>query len=403
MKSKKTFTTILTFILALVSLAELNSQNVKWGYQSFKYEYMPVYNLPSEYKNYRVVFENASTDGAPLDKRKLYYAEKYVPGFLNLTTVYSQSGFFNSATNLYVNPELNASNPDVNSDLELVFIFNNMELLDKAESFYVPANTTTGAVPSYYNYKLTFKFPYHIKLFDRRKNQVVFDTLIDTQKTTLFPADYRYDALGNKVAFPGHANKPELDMDYSKNTRDLYFKSKSSLMADCMNESKAVLKKCMIYHWDKFAMRITFVKTKNPVFDICDTASITLEKICDSVSFNAKKDKHLNWHTKTIRASAKKLENVWREMLSDEKYINELKNNSDKNEYIQGIKRNIVIALLLQDEFQKATDLLTEILPNLKSKSYAGDYYDDELKALASLIKREQTLYNKHKLIYNFE
>ena len=58
-----------------------------------------------------------------------------------------------------------------------------MELLDKAESFYVPANTTTGAVPSYYNYKLTndnynfiFKklilFFYNIQIYSKYSNSL---------------------------------------------------------------------------------------------------------------------------------------------------------------------------------------------------------------------------------------
>ena len=149
-------------------------------------------------------------------------------------------------------------------------------------------------------------------------------------------------------------------------------------------------------------MGITRVKSKKPVFDICDTVSTILEAISDSISLNSKNEKHINWHTKGLKAKAFRLETIWNDMLTNEVYLGEFKDMSEKAEYLKGIKINKAYALVLQDKFDEALIALDEASPEITQNGGKVTSDQTDVRALRVLIKREKYLYNKHKAFYNF-
>jgi hypothetical protein len=366
----------------------------------FRYEVLPYFPLDKEIKTYKVNIANVATDNVPLDPRKLYYAEKYITDIKNITTVKVEGGNGVFIGNI-PNQSLKVSNPDAAADLELTIEYNNIEIIDKKEVLNTIEATPTTPAGSYYNFKLTFNFSYKVKLKDVKKNVIILDTLMNTPKSTLFPSNYRYDGLGNNVSFPGHINKPELDLDYKNNTKDLYFYSKSYLMGACLGEQKALFANCFGYLWSSMFVCPTRVKSKDPLFDICDTATSLVERITDSIAFNSKNDKHLNWHTKPIKAMAIKLGNIWEEMLKGEKYLASFADPKDKELYIYRMKKNLAMAYIWQDEYTKARSLLDEVNATYNAKK-TNDYLETDYVNLDGMIKREGYMYNHHKTVFNF-
>lgn len=389
-------------ILLLINFGLIiNAQNAKRSVHSFKYEYMPVYPQPVEYKNYRVVIDSYSNDGVPLDKTKLYYREFRVNGFTNATEVSFESsgtlvfgGTSNASKNVVVN------NPNVNTDLEIKLSMGDIEMLDKTFTSTYPAGTVLQpGVINYVNYKLSFKCPYKLQVFDRRANKVVIDTLIQTNRALLYPKDY---SDGKSM---GYTSRPDLDMEWNKVSNSIYYASKSVLLPLYINESNLVLKGNISYSRDGFDMGFTRVKSKKPVFDICDTVSALVDQICDSITFRSKNERHINWHTSDIKAKANKLELIFSDMHTNEKYLSEFKDLSEKSQYLKGIQINKVYALLLQDKFDEALALLNDVAPVIEQNGSVATYTstDNDVINLKKIIAREKHLYNSHKVRFNFK
>lgn len=379
----------------------INAQNAKRSVHSFKYEYMPVYPQPKEYKDFRVVIDSYSTDDVALDKTKLYYKEFKVSGFSNVTQVSFEStggiafgGMPNASKNVVV------TNPNVSSDLEFQLSIGNIELVNKTIHTTYPAGTIppAGSI-NYYNHQLTFKCPYKFKVFDRKLNKVVLDTLIDANRTLLYPKDY------SEGKSQGFNSKPDLDVEWIRVSNSIYFASKSVLLPMYINECNLICKGNIAYSRDGFDMGFTRVKSKKPVFDICDTVSALVDRICDSISFRSKNERHINWHTSDLKAMAIKLELICTDMYTNEKYLAEFKDLSEKSQYLKGIQINKVYALLLQDKFEEATKLLNEVAPVIEQNGTVATYSstDNDVTNLRKILAREKRLYNSHKVHFNFQ
>lgn len=386
MKSNKNVVLLLLIIILKTSF----SQNAKQGMVTFRYENLPAYELGKEYSTYRVYITSIATDNVPLDKKRLMFTEDYLyPDKKNLTRVISKADGFEVA------------NPDVETDFDIMFSYENIELIGKTQVTVTDPNTNA----TFYNYKFGFKFPYHLKVINRKTKALVCDTLINTVKELLYPADYKTDNLGNKIKYPGEVNQLALELALgNEEDSKMNFKSKGNLMPICVAEQKLVLKNLLIPYWSKPAFAYIRVKSKKPIFDLCDTANVLLDKIADSISANSKRESRLNWHTNKIRTQAARLESIWKEMLTD-KFLAEFKpeDHKEKSQYIFITKKGIALSLLFQDKFDEALKIVDEITPE-SIKVFMGTYMRDEsLDALGNLIKRERSLYSKHKAIYKFE
>jgi hypothetical protein len=391
---------LLLFALILTTLGS-TAQNAKRSVHSFKYEYMPVYPQPKEYKDFRVLIDSYSSDEVALDKTKLYYKEFRISGFSNATEVrFESSGgaFVGGAPNASKNVVV--TNPDVNTDLEIKLSVGNIEMVNKTINTTYPTNNPIPAgTINYYNYSLTFKCPYKLKVFDRKSNKVVLDTLIEANRTLLYPKDY------SEGKSQGFTSKPDLDVEWNKVNNSMYFASKSVLLPMYINESNLILKGNLSYYRDGFDMGFTRVKSKKPVFDICDTVSTIVDQICDSISFRSKNERHINWHTPDIRSKANKLELIFTDMFTNEKYLGEFKDLSEKSQYLKGMQVNKVYALLLQDKFDEAIKLLDEAAPVIIQNGSTPNFSsaDQDINSLRKLIAREKHLYNSHKAFFNFK
>lgn len=389
---------ILLIVLSITTNAI--AQNVKTKYQSFKYELLPTKPLPANYKTYKVTAQNESTDGVPLNSKFVYVGEEYIKGLQNSTITFVKGGvMIGGAVIGGKEPETPKNIP---ANLIVSVGFKNIEMIDKKEFVNKPTNPQTNVVENYLTYRLTFKFAYQLKVFDLANNKYLLDTLIDTPKSTLFPCDYRYDAYGNKQYAPGYTNKPDLDVDYNRNGKDLYMNSKMVLAQQCMNQCKAILTQYFGYGWQSHTLAVARVKSKSPVFDICDTTSNIMDNILDSISFHTKKDMHLNWHTASIKQQSQKLSSIWEDMLVNTKYLNEFKDPRDKEEFISKTKRNLIAGYLFQDNFEKALALYYEVEPSTVTKAMGQTIPDDTMKTLLAMILREKQNYNSHKQVFGF-
>jgi hypothetical protein len=391
-----------TKIITLILLANICSfsQSLKEGTYRFRYEVLPYFPLDKEIKNYKVKITNVATDGTALDGRKLYFGEKYIPELTNITQVHTKNlgGVF---IGNIPNQTLEVINPDAPCDLGLSIEYGNLEIIDKKEQMQAIEATPTAPAGSYWNYKITFNFPYKLKLKDLKKNVMILDTLINIPKTTLFPSNYRMDAFGNFVSFPGHTNKPDLDLDYKNNAKDLYLIAKSYLMGACLGEQKAIFSNCFSYLWSNQLVCPTRVKSKDPLFMVCDTTVTLIEQLTDSIAHNSKKENHLNWHTKSIKTMAAKLSSIWEQMLNGEKYLAAFTDPKDKELYIFRMKKNLVISYLLQDEYAKARTLYDEVWGTYNAKKTL-DYNESDFMNLDGMIKREGYMYLHHKTRLGF-
>lgn len=389
---------ILTVFVLLLTLIN-EAQNVKTKYQNFKYELLPYKPLPINYKTYKVTATNEATDGVPLNSKFVYIGEEYIKGLQNTSITFVKSGVMIGGAVIGKEPE---QPKDIPSHLLITFSFKNIEMLEKREFMNKPTNPQTNVIENFLTYRLTFKFGYQLKVYDNQTQRYLLDTLIETPKTTLFPSDYRYDAYGNKQYAPGYTNKPDLDADYNRNGKDLYANSKMILTKVCMDEGKEILKQQFGFDWKSYTLAVSRVKSKSPVFDICDTTSNIMDNILDSVSFNSKKSKHLNWHTVSIKQQALKLSGIWEDMITNPKYLNEFKEPKEKEEFINKTKRNLIAVYLFQDNFDKALQIYQEVEPTTVIHSFGQNLPDENMKPLFLLIDRERKLYDKHKQAFNF-
>ena len=391
--------TAFLLLILLFNLKVVYSQNVKTKYQSFKYEVLPTRPLASTYKTYKVDATSDATDGVALNGKFIYLGEEYITGLQNSTITYVKSGVMIGGAVIGKEPE---KAKEIPASLQISIVFKNIEMMDKKEFVNKPTNPATNVIENYLTYKLSFRFSYAIKVKDVATNQYLLDTIIDTPKSTLFPCDYRFDAHGNKIYAPGYLNKPDLDADYNRNGKDIYVNSKMILAQQCMNETKLILKSLYGYDWQSQIIAVSRVKSKSPTFNICDTVSDLMDHILDSVSYHTKKEKHLNWHTTNIKVQAQKVAAIWEDMLINEKYLNEFKDPKDKQEFINKTKRNLIVAYLFQDNFDKAVTLYYEVEPSTIIKSFGQNLPDDNMRTLWALIQREKKLFNTHKQTFNF-
>lgn len=388
-----------TLLIALTITINTVAQNVKTKYQSFKYEVLPTRPLAPTYKTYKVDAASDATDGVGLNGKFIYLGEEYIKGLQNSTITYVKSGVMIGGAVIGKEPE---KPKEIPASLQISVVFKNIEMMDKKEFVNKPTNPATNVIESYLTYKLSFRFSYTIKVKDVATNQYLLDTIIDTPKSTLFPCDYRFDAYGNKQYAPGYVNKPDLDADYNRNGKDLYANSKMILAKVCMDEGKEILKQIFGYDWKSYTLAFSRVKSKSPIFDICDTTSILMDNILDSISYHTKKQKHINWHTASIKQQSQKLGLILEDMISNEKYLNEFKEPKAKEEYVNKTKRNLIAVYLFQDNFDKALQMYFTVEPATVVHSFGQNLPDENMKPLFLLVDRERKLYDKHKPVFNF-
>ncbi len=392
---------LLILISSSLIANNIYSQKIKIQNYSFKYEILPQRPLPNTYKTYKVSIGNESTDGIPVNSKLIRLDDKYIKGLKNSTILTEQNGIIVGGSIVEINKSAEKS-ANLPTALEITVAFKNIELIDKKEDTKKANNPQTHVEESYFNYKLFLKFSYSIKVKDVEKNKYLLDTLIETQKNTLFPSDYRYDTFGNKVNYLGDNNKPELDIDYNKNSKDLYANSKTILAPKCMNEAKEILTALFGYDEQLKYFTISRVKSKNPIFDVCDSALNIFNNVLDSISYNTKKEKHLNWHTAGIHVQANQVATIWENMITNEKILNEFKDPKDKEEYINKTKQNLIVAYLLEDEFETSSKLFYEVEPSTQLTMMGKTFPDDNMKMIINLLQREQILYKTHKPVFNF-
>ena len=388
---------ILILFSTLVSFSY--SQNIKVKNWAFKYEYLPERPLGMNYKTCKVEGYSDASDGVKFDDKFVLIGEEYIRGFKNVSVAYMKSGVMIGGAVVGGKEEKPV---ETSPDLKVTVIFKNIELVDKVETVNKTSNLQTNQVEIYCVYKLAFNFPYVLRLTDVKSGKNLLDTLIDNRKIAIFPNEYRYDVFGNRVACNGTNSKPELDLEYNKLAKDLYSLSKKTLAQKCMEESKGILKYFYGFSEKSTAINFFWVKAKSKTFDVCDTTEDLMRSIMDTVTANAKYDKHVNWHCKSVKSDAAKLIRIWENMFSDPKYAAEFTDENDKKEFLIKMKWNLVIANLFADNFEKATSILNEVKSSNDRGRLEGGNIEQVIHTVESLIDREIKMYNKHKTVFNF-
>lgn len=396
-------------------LINLKAQKLKSGYYDFKYEVLPTCSNPNDFKTYKVAVISSASDGIPLDKEKINCAGKFIPSnkysnIVKLEEIDPVNGFFGAKdADRVFNPKFKYTNTEGASDLEIIIDYKNIELINKENHFMAANNLVPqpNLPATCFNYKLTFKFPYTIKIIDKRKNLIICDTTIITSKSLLYPASYSYvkNEYGTEVQQKpnGDVNPIELKLNYEKNSSGINSKSKRLLITSSYLEQEDFFKKFFLFSQANYSFSYTRVKTKNPLFDVCDTASNLVNQITDSISFNSKNEKHLNWHTTNIKNLAFKLNTIWLNMLNDEKYLSQFKEADDINAYKHGLKINLAMVNLVLDNFSISQNYLNEVKTSKTELNTSFPNYTNYINALSLLLDREKFLYSNHKLTYNFK
>jgi hypothetical protein len=189
----------------------------------------------------------------------------------------------------------------------------------------------------------------------------------------------------------------ELDLDFNNNANSIYQLSKQTLAKNVMNEVKSYLNSLYGYNYSQQYIMLYWVKSKDKLFDVSDTVLNNFKTILDSIDYNTKRNKHVNWHTSSIKNIARKTIPMVEKMIVEPRYVNAFE-NADREDYMIKMKGNLVILFMFTDELEKAQKLLAEIEPLTQNKIY-GNY---TINAFKALIAREIKLYNKHKLFFGF-
>ncbi len=394
-------------------LFSLDAQKIRPGNYDFTYEMLPYHLLPDNYKTYKVAIISSATDGIPFDKGKVMPSGRFIPSSKFENIVKSKeidpvNGFFGAKdADRVFNPKYEFVNTEGASDLQIIIDYKDIELLSKENHFTAANNLVPqpNLPATCFNYKLIFKFPYNIKIIDKRKNLIICDTNIENKKTLLYPSQYFYttNQYGQTVSLKpnGDPNPGELKLDYESNSAGLYNKCKTLFAESSSGDQIEFLKQFFLYSKEDVTFFYTRVKTKNPVFDICDTVSNLVNQITDSISFNSKKDKHLNWHTTSIKKLVKKVDNIWTDMLTNQKYLSEITDPEDLAKFKHGLKLNLVMTNIMLDNYKAADSFLKEV-KSTNSLLVRDIYYNKYIDKISYLLMREWMVYEKHKAIYSF-
>ncbi|MBN8694082.1 MAG: hypothetical protein J0L69_12880 [Bacteroidetes bacterium] len=387
------------FVLSFISLS---SQNIKTKMWTMQYEYLPTVLPDSKYNTYKIFPESHATDGVPLDGKYMYVAEQYIGGLKNITKPEVKGGILIGGM-VVGGKEVKTTPGEETQDLTINVSFGNIEIVDKVDYNSATTNPQTNATENLFASKIRFKFEYSIKVTDQKQNKVIFDTIINEPKLTVYPQDFKYNAYGDKAGARGFASKPELDLDYNQNSKNLYALAKKTLVKNCMDQMAMIVTSRYGYKSAPLSIHYYWVKSKNKIFDACDTTVDLMRAIVDTMETNIKYNRHLNWHCTSAKSNALKLIRIWEAMLNDSKYHTEFKDEKDLNEFKAKMRRNLVLAYLFNDDFEKAMNYYSII--EKETKYFTGNNYatDEPMKILKKLVEREALNYNKHKVFFGFQ
>lgn len=377
------------------------AQNVKTKNWSMRYEYLPEKVPAIKYETYKVFPVNAATDNVPLDGRFIFYAEDYIKGLKNITVPEVKGGILVGGIVVGGTKE---KQQVTESDLSITVKFNNIEILEKKDIAGNETNPTTNAVQKIYSFSLCFKFPYQLIVQDLKNKTILIDTIVSSPKYTKFPGDYKYNAYGDKVPHKGYFVKSDLDLDYNQNSANLYTLSKKTLAKNCMDEVKSIVNSKYGYNSESIPVHFYWVKSKNKLFDVCDSTTDLMRSIVDTVELHEKYNKHINWHCPSVKSNAQKLIRIWESMLNDPKYTGEFSDPKDLLEYTTKIKRNLMLAYMFNDNFAEANKYANEVKSNMKV--FTGNSYapaEPSFVLLKTVLDREEKLFPAHKDFFGFK
>lgn len=388
-------------LLAFILMSSLLfGQNIKTKHQTMKYKYLPEKPLPKDYKTYQYTVGTNATDGVPLSSKYIEFSKPVIDGYKNVSPKKSSDGLIIGGKII----TLDKNDKEVNSDITVNILFGNIELISKDDKFEKVLNPQTGAETMSHHSLLSFNFPYTIQVVDNLKGIVLLDTIVNNKRNMDYPQDYSYDKIKGKVPAPIFTSKPSFDLSYRRFEPNLYQDSKEIMAMNCITEVAAIVTHLFGYKSGTFEFAVVSkVKSKNPVFLPIEKASDDIEIIIDSVKANYKADKNLNWHTKEIYDMADKCVKVWESSITDSNILNEFKDAKDRQEFINLIKRNLIVGYLFTNRFDEAKKLVVEIKPFF-NKSVFGQVLEDGYITKASyLVDREARTYKVHKEFFNFQ
>jgi hypothetical protein len=202
---------------------------------------------------------------------------------------------------------------------------------------------------------------------------------------------------------PGYITPNELMKRFHDSFSGIESKAKVLLFKGYVNEINSILKNSITFFRKSFDMGITKVKSKKPIFSVSDTISYYFDQICDTITSRSKAEKHINWHSPDIKTKANKLENVFIDMSSNNVYLNEFTDLSEKSQYLKGMQINLLYVLLLQDKYEEAYKLLNEIEPITVKNDEIQPYRNNDLNEFKELLMKEISSYKKNKVTYQFK
>jgi len=389
---------IILFVLLVLS-SNLEAQKIKIKFSSVQYEWLPALELPSEYNKYAVHVSSDATDGIPQSLHYSLTRESYIPKLENVSEVKTQGGSFlgNKILNLSTDTYGGGSPPD----LLLRVILGNINITNK-EIYTGTPPEAPASTETYFSYKLSFQFKFKIKLVDANNGKIIIDTLIDNPKLLTYPENFNINTDGSPSSKIWFHNKFELDRDLDRNMKSILEKSKMLLTKNCMGETSSIMTGLYGFTKSDQSFPLVTIKSKKIQFNVFDTLSVKMEALYDSISLNCKNQIHKNWHLPVLKSKAAELFDKVKTVTSDESILSEFKESKEKDKFTNSMKINLMMLCLLQDRFDEAKQTYNEIEAYYSLPQNRDDYVLANLSAIAYLLRREHSIYERHKQRFYF-
>lgn len=389
---------IILFVLLAFS-SNLKAQKIKIKFSSVKYEWLPDLELPSEYNKYAVQVSSDATDGIPQSFHYSLTRENYIPKLENVSEVKTQGGTLlgNKILNLATNTYGGGSPPD----LLLRVILGNINITDK-EIYTGTPPEAPASTETYFSYKIIFQFKFRIKLADANNGKIILDTLIDNPKLLTYPENYNINTDGSPASATWFHSKFDLDRALERNMKSILEKSKMLLTKNCMGETSSIMAGLYGFNKSEQSFPIVTIKSKKIQFNVFDTINTQMEALYDSISLNCKNQIHKNWHLPVLKTKATQLYDKVKAISSDESILSEFKESKEKDKFTVSMKINLMMLCLLQDRFDEAKQTYDEIKAFYGLPQNRDDYVLGNLSAVAYLLRRESSIYERHKQRFYF-
>jgi hypothetical protein len=289
-----------------------------------------------------------------------------------------------------------------------------------------------------YGYEINHSDKFEVSITDVKGGDgVIFDTTFSVKSNTYFPKDYNAALkIKNKNSVAHYYNEfiyKNVPKEFIKENKEVYeamkiqedkdvtekyydytfnnnFLSPSAVfipLGKIINEDIQPLFVGKVSRaWDTKTIWLYDVKAKDEAYDEINLAVESFQEAMDAMKDNYKNKIYNNFHAENVFTKMEAAYTTFSKF-SSEKYITPLKEDVHK-EYQYAMDFNTFFTAFATSRYDEANKILSQLQKEVDNQSSSGLRRSDAEKTLAlmepyaSILKREQGLFNMHKELYNF-